>query len=56
MKNYVYIAMMSINIATIAQYRIEYGILTKVTVIKETLDEALRLLEGGGGAVWYYIM
>ncbi|PMD12839.1 hypothetical protein NA56DRAFT_756272 [Hyaloscypha hepaticicola] len=45
MKNYVYIAMMSINIATIAQYRIECGILTEVAVIKETLDEALRLLE-----------
>lgn len=45
MKNYVYIAMMSINISTIAQHRIECGILREVAMINEALDGALRLLE-----------
>ncbi|KAK2593625.1 hypothetical protein QQS21_008673 [Conoideocrella luteorostrata] len=43
--NHVNIAMQSINIATIAQYKLECGIITEPALVYQTLEEALGLLD-----------
>lgn len=44
-KNSLYTAMQAINIATVAQYKIECGIIEEVTISHETVVEALLLLD-----------